>query len=73
MPGRAALDAGGGSIVTVGSINSLIAWPNDAAYTATKGAVLQFTRALSLETAERGSAPTASARASSTPRSHARS
>ena len=44
----------GGSIITVGSINSFIAWPNDAAYTATKGAVLQFTRALSLETAGRG-------------------
>lgn len=44
----------GGSIVTVGSINSLVAWPNDAAYTASKGAVLQFTRALALETAERG-------------------
>lgn len=44
----------GGSIVTVGSINSFIAWPNDAAYTATKGAVLQFTKALSLETADRG-------------------
>jgi NAD(P)-dependent dehydrogenase (short-subunit alcohol dehydrogenase family) len=52
---RAVLPAmgAGGSIVTVGSINSFIAWPNDAAYTATKGAVLQFTRALSLETAER--------------------
>jgi NAD(P)-dependent dehydrogenase (short-subunit alcohol dehydrogenase family) len=43
----------GGSIVTLGSINSFIAWPNDAAYTATKGAVLQFTRALALETASR--------------------
>lgn len=43
----------GGAIVTLGSINSFIAWPNDAAYTATKGAVLQFTRALALETAER--------------------
>jgi NAD(P)-dependent dehydrogenase (short-subunit alcohol dehydrogenase family) len=43
----------GGAIVTVGSINSLIAWPDDAAYTATKGAVLQFTRALALETAPR--------------------
>jgi NAD(P)-dependent dehydrogenase (short-subunit alcohol dehydrogenase family) len=43
----------GGSIVTLGSINSFIAWPNDAAYTATKGAVLQFTRALALETAAR--------------------
>lgn len=43
----------GGAIVTVGSINSFIAWPDDAAYTATKGAVLQFTRALALETADR--------------------
>ena len=43
----------GGSIVTVGSMNSFIAWPNDSAYTATKGAVLQFTRALALETAAR--------------------
>jgi len=43
----------GGSIVTVGSINSFIAWPDDAAYTATKGAVLQLTRALALETAPR--------------------
>jgi meso-butanediol dehydrogenase/(S,S)-butanediol dehydrogenase/diacetyl reductase len=53
---RAALPAmpEGGSIITVASINSFIAWPNDAAYTATKGAVLQFTRALALETAERG-------------------
>ncbi|HJR98392.1 MAG TPA: SDR family oxidoreductase [Actinomycetota bacterium] len=43
----------GGAIVTVGSINSFVAWPDDAAYTATKGAVLQFTRALALETAPR--------------------
>jgi meso-butanediol dehydrogenase / (S,S)-butanediol dehydrogenase / diacetyl reductase len=43
----------GGSIVTVASMNSFVAWPNDAAYTATKGAVLQFTRALALETAAR--------------------
>lgn len=52
---RAALPrmGSGGSIVTVGSINSFIAWPDDAAYTASKGAVLQFTRALALETAER--------------------
>jgi NAD(P)-dependent dehydrogenase (short-subunit alcohol dehydrogenase family) len=43
----------GGAIVTVGSINSFVAWPDDAAYTATKGAVLQVTRALALETASR--------------------
>jgi NAD(P)-dependent dehydrogenase (short-subunit alcohol dehydrogenase family) len=43
----------GGAIVTVASMNSFIAWPNDAAYTASKGAVLQFTRSLALETAAR--------------------
>jgi dihydroanticapsin dehydrogenase len=35
------------------SINSFVAWENDAAYTATKGAVLQFTRALALDLAPR--------------------
>jgi meso-butanediol dehydrogenase / (S,S)-butanediol dehydrogenase / diacetyl reductase len=44
----------GGAVVTLGSINSFVAWPNDAAYTATKAAVLGFTRALALETATRG-------------------
>ena len=44
----------GASIVNMGSINSLIAWPNDAAYTASKGAVLQLSRALALEVADRG-------------------
>jgi NAD(P)-dependent dehydrogenase (short-subunit alcohol dehydrogenase family) len=43
----------GGAIVNMASINSLIAWPNDAAYTTSKGAVLQFTRALALELAPR--------------------
>jgi len=53
---RAALPAvpEGGSIVTIGSINSFIAWPNSAVYTATKGAVLQFTRAIALDLAPRG-------------------
>ena len=52
---RAALPhlAPGSSIVNMGSINSLIAWPNDAAYTTSKGAVLQFSRALALEVADR--------------------
>jgi NAD(P)-dependent dehydrogenase (short-subunit alcohol dehydrogenase family) len=44
----------GGSIVNMASINSFIAWPNDAAYTTTKGALLQFTRALALEVAPQG-------------------
>jgi NAD(P)-dependent dehydrogenase (short-subunit alcohol dehydrogenase family) len=43
----------GSSIVNMASINSFVAWENDAAYTATKGAVLQFTRALALELAPR--------------------
>jgi NAD(P)-dependent dehydrogenase (short-subunit alcohol dehydrogenase family) len=46
--------AEGGSIVNMASINSFIAWENDAAYTATKGALLQFTRALALDMASRG-------------------
>lgn len=43
----------GSAIVNLGSINSLVAWPNDAPYTASKGAVLQFSRALALELAPR--------------------
>jgi cyclopentanol dehydrogenase len=43
----------GGAIVTVASINSYVASPNNAAYTASKGAVLQFTKALALEVAPR--------------------
>jgi NAD(P)-dependent dehydrogenase (short-subunit alcohol dehydrogenase family) len=44
----------GGSIVNVASINSFVAWPNDAAYTMSKGALMQFTRALALDLAPRG-------------------
>jgi NAD(P)-dependent dehydrogenase (short-subunit alcohol dehydrogenase family) len=43
----------GGSIVTVGSINSFIAWENDGAYTTSKGAVLQLTRAVAVDVAAR--------------------
>ena len=43
----------GGSIVDMASIGSFIAWENGAAYTATKGALLQFTRSLALELAPR--------------------
>lgn len=53
---RAALPAmpAGGSIVNMASINSFVAWSNDAAYTTSKGALLQFTRALALDAAPRG-------------------
>ena len=44
----------GGAIVTVGSINSFVAWENDGVYTASKGAVLQLTRALAVDVAARG-------------------
>jgi NAD(P)-dependent dehydrogenase (short-subunit alcohol dehydrogenase family) len=40
--------------VTVGSINSFIAWENDGAYTTSKGAVLQLTRSVAVDVAGRG-------------------
>ena len=43
----------GGSIVNMASINSFVGGENNAVYTASKGAVLQFTRALALELAPR--------------------
>jgi NAD(P)-dependent dehydrogenase (short-subunit alcohol dehydrogenase family) len=44
----------GGAIVTVGSINSFVAWENDGAYTTSKGAVLQLTRSVALDVVTRG-------------------
>ena len=44
----------GTSLVTIGSANSLIARPNAAAYVASKGGLLQLTRALAVELAPRG-------------------
>jgi NAD(P)-dependent dehydrogenase (short-subunit alcohol dehydrogenase family) len=44
----------GASIVNMASMNSFVAWPGNATYTATKGAVLQFTRALALDVVGRG-------------------
>lgn len=43
-----------GSVINIGSIQSFVATPNSAAYTASKGAVLQLTRALAAELAEFG-------------------
>jgi NAD(P)-dependent dehydrogenase (short-subunit alcohol dehydrogenase family) len=43
----------GGSIVNMASMNSLVAYENSAPYSASKGALLQFTRALALELAPR--------------------
>jgi NAD(P)-dependent dehydrogenase (short-subunit alcohol dehydrogenase family) len=42
-----------GSVVNVASVNSVVAWPNAGAYTSAKGALLQFTRTLALELADR--------------------
>ena len=47
--GRAMLERRGGTIVNIASIGSLIAYPHGSAYIASKGAVLQLTRALALE------------------------
>jgi meso-butanediol dehydrogenase/(S,S)-butanediol dehydrogenase/diacetyl reductase len=53
---RAAIPAmpPGGSIVNMGSSNSVFARPNAAAYVASKGGLLQLTRALALDLASRG-------------------
>jgi 3-oxoacyl-[acyl-carrier protein] reductase len=48
------LEAGGGSIVTVGSMASLVAAGDCAAYEASKGGVAMFTRAVAAEYATRG-------------------
>lgn len=47
------LAAGGGSIVTVGSVASLVAAGQAASYDASKGGVLQLTRAVAAEYADR--------------------
>jgi NAD(P)-dependent dehydrogenase (short-subunit alcohol dehydrogenase family) len=47
-------DAGGGAIVTIGSVASLVAAGNAASYDASKGGVLQLTRAVAIEYADRG-------------------
>lgn len=47
-------EAGGGSIVNVGSIWAKYVWPNRSAYAASKAGVEQFTRAIALELAPLG-------------------
>ena len=48
------LEAGGGSIVTIGSVASLVAAGQHSAYDASKGGVLQFTRAVAVEYVDKG-------------------
>jgi NAD(P)-dependent dehydrogenase (short-subunit alcohol dehydrogenase family) len=48
------LAAGGGSIVTIGSVASLVAAGQSSAYDASKGGVLQFTRAVAVEYVDHG-------------------
>jgi NAD(P)-dependent dehydrogenase (short-subunit alcohol dehydrogenase family) len=50
----ALLAGGGGAIVTIGSVASLVAAGRVASYDASKGAVLQLTRAVAAEYADRG-------------------
>lgn len=51
---RQLLAAGGGSLVTIGSVGSLVAAGRSAAYDATKGGVVQLTRGIAAEYADRG-------------------
>lgn len=50
----ALLEDGGGAIVTVGSVASLVAGSQSSAYDASKGGVLQLTRSVAVEYADRG-------------------
>jgi NAD(P)-dependent dehydrogenase (short-subunit alcohol dehydrogenase family) len=52
--GRVMLDQGKGSIINIASIGSFVAYPWASAYLASKGGVLQVTRALALEWRDRG-------------------
>jgi len=52
--GRHMLAKGYGRVVNVASINALVGAPELAAYSASKGAIVQFTRAVALEWARKG-------------------
>jgi NAD(P)-dependent dehydrogenase (short-subunit alcohol dehydrogenase family) len=45
---------GGGSIVNIGSISGFVVFPGQAVYAATKGAILQLTRAIAVDFGEYG-------------------
>jgi NAD(P)-dependent dehydrogenase (short-subunit alcohol dehydrogenase family) len=45
---------GGGAIVTVGSVSSVVAFETQVAYAASKGAIAQITRVLAIEGGKRG-------------------
>jgi NAD(P)-dependent dehydrogenase (short-subunit alcohol dehydrogenase family) len=51
---RLMVASGGGAIVTIGSINSFAAEPGAAPYVASKGGVLQLTRAMAVDLARYG-------------------
>lgn len=52
--GRALIAAGAGAIVNIASIAGLVGYPGNPAYIASKGAVVQLTRALAVEWAATG-------------------
>lgn len=52
--GRRMLEAGKGSVINLASIGAFVAYPGSSAYLASKGAVVQLTRSLSLEWSPRG-------------------
>ncbi len=51
---RAMAQAGGGSIVNMSSVNSVLAIPNIASYNVSKGGINQLTRAMALALADKG-------------------
>jgi NAD(P)-dependent dehydrogenase (short-subunit alcohol dehydrogenase family) len=48
------LEKGGGNIVNIASVAGLVAFPGRAAYTASKGGLVQLTRAIAVDYAGRG-------------------
>ena len=51
---RAMVDAGGGAIVNMSSVNGVLAIPNIASYNVSKGGINQLTRAMALALADKG-------------------